>query len=203
MGKSPPLQSGKQVFDCHSRHQRSSLQACAADVRDDQTIGQTEEGIVRRHRLGICDIQSRAADLTRGKRIRERCLIHHPASRSVDQNGAGLHQAELTGADQVPGLRVKSNVEADEIRRFQKLILLDSLHAERRLDFGARLVAIQHLHAEGAGAAGNRLADFSHPENSQGRPVDFDSQQKTRLPGYPFAGADKVPGLSNSSRRGQ
>jgi len=60
-------------------------------------------------------------------------LIDDGTAAGIDQHGVGLHQAQLTGADQAARRRRQRHVQTDHVARAEQQVQVDITYAERLL----------------------------------------------------------------------
>jgi hypothetical protein len=99
-------------------------------MRRHDHIRQSPERIVARGRLKRETVEARARDPARFQRLDQRLFIHDLAARRVDQQRAGLHEAEFALADQIVRLRSQRAMQADVREKLIKRIDLPSVRAE-------------------------------------------------------------------------
>src|SRR5207249_3652489 len=83
--------------------------------REDDVVQSDERGVCRQG-LVLEDIQAGAGDPTLAQRTDQSALLNELAAGDVDQVSRRLHRPELALADQAARSRLKTVVEADEIR---------------------------------------------------------------------------------------
>jgi len=153
------------------------------------------------------DIQRGAADTVEHQRLRQRMLVHHLATRGVDQECIGLHQVQPAAVDQVPVGRATRAVQRNEVALRQ--------HRVERLDLGGaiaiqnilrhrRAVLHQDFHAEPVmGTLGHGLTDAAETDDAQHLARDLGAHQMGRAPAGPLAGAQLALALARAARHHQ
>ena len=118
--------------------------------------------------------QSRAAPAIRRSASAsiQSVFVDDAAAGRVDQIGVGLHQRELTAADQAAGLLGERAVDRDEVGLGQQLVEPDQPHARLlgRPGVEVRIKRQRRLHAEPAEQAHGGPADPSQADRAK-RPV--------------------------------
>jgi hypothetical protein len=108
-------------------------------------------------------------------------------------------------ADQVPGLRRKRHVQADEIRLAQQVLFAPVLEPQfpfHRLR-GALHVVVEDPHGESRRAPRHRLADAAHAEDAEGAVMDVVPNQKIDAPLGPLARVHEVVAFHDAAGRRQ
>ena len=85
----------------------------------------------RRIRLALIDVEPRPAQMAAAQRLQQRPVIHQPAARGVDEDGARLHGRQLPRADEMAGLRAQGRVDAHIVAVSQKRRQIGEGHALR------------------------------------------------------------------------
>ena len=77
-------------------------------------------------RLVLEDVEAGGGDHAVAQRLGQRRFVDHRAAGGVDEGRGRLHQAELTGADQVAGLRRQRRVQADHVGGGEQLVEVEA-----------------------------------------------------------------------------
>ena len=125
-------------------------------------------------------------------RRHQRRLVDQAAAGGVDQDGAGLHQPEPAGVDQMAGLGRQWRVQRDEVGLAQQVVEIDQTVAEpgHGVGLGDR-VGDQDLHVEAKAALGDGAADAAEPDHAHRGLVQPAVQQ--RAPSCRCACAGRTP----------
>ena len=160
--------------------------AGAADVGRDDDVGEAEEGVIERERLGDGHVEGGAADGAGVERLDERILIDHAATSGVHEDGRFLHRIELGRAEEALGFGAVGHVDADEVGACEQLGEGDALDAELALDLGAGGAGGgEHGHAEAGGSSGDGAADLAEADDTEGRAGGVGTEEGGRRPGSP------------------
>lgn len=95
------------------------------------------------------------------KRSNQRILINQCSARSVDNNHAILHLAELGRTDDVSGGRVQREVKTEDVGVGEELVEGDVGGSGFEFGGEARAVVVLDLHAEGLGPSSHFLVILS------------------------------------------
>ena len=178
----PPYWGGHLVFrvafeevpDVVHRHAEAGFQGFGRDsgaVRGQHDVAQEGERVVLGQGFGGEDVEAGAGDAAVGERVPERCLMDDGAAGGVDQDGGGLHQGELRGADEVRGLRGETEMQAHDVAGAIEFVELDEL------DAGVALRVHRpddDAHADCRREAGEVAADGAVADHAAGLAVEFD-----------------------------
>lgn len=91
VGQRFAINACNQIIGCHERHPCARRDGRAANMWENDAVGERQQGVVGRERLGSGDIQTRGANLPGGQRSLERFLIHNTTATRVNQDGRRLH----------------------------------------------------------------------------------------------------------------
>ena len=105
----------------HRGHVGHALGVDASQVGTEHDVGKLEQRVVGPGRLGVEDVQARAAEMTAGQALVQIRLDHQAASGRVDEQGARLHPGERGAVEQAAGRGGRRQVEADDVRGAQQL----------------------------------------------------------------------------------
>ena len=98
----------------------------------------------------------------------QRRLVDDRPARGVHQDGALLHLGKVGRAQKAAGAVGQHEMDADKVRRLQKLVLADERRAALgRLLLGEVLAPRHDVHAEGLGVARDAAAQASEPDDAQ------------------------------------
>lgn len=146
--------------------------ACARVGREEDVVQGEQGGVDGGFVLEY--IQRCAGYLLGLQGIDQRLLVHVRASGGVDEIGCGAHHGEFACADDMPHLRGIGEVERDEVGGLQEFVHGDvaGLVLLLGLPRQGAAVVVDDVHAGGDGAAGERLTDAPHADNTEGFAVE-------------------------------
>ena len=153
----------------------------------------------------LVDVQPGAGDAALPQGLHQGPLVHHRSPGGVDEKGRGLHAPQLTGADEVAGVRGQRHVQRNEVRRRQQFVESGGGGAQPRFLPGrqAAAVMVQHPHTETGGPAADGLPDASQADDAQRLAADLGAQEVQRRPVFEAALAGAAVALDNPPRAGQ
>ena len=174
-------------------------------------LEQRQERVVRRHRLGVRDVERCRGDDPVAQRGGQRDLVDDRTARGVDEDGRRLHPGKRGRPDEVPGLRRQVDVEGHEVGPRQELVHVHGLDAQGALLLERRRVGVvdQDGHVEATGSLGHLASDAAEADDADRGVVDVGAEQEQRAPGPPLAGPDVVvalrqaPGGGHQERPGE
>src|SRR5438445_9839526 len=97
--------AGKEVehiLDGRDRHAFPTLGGQAGDVGGQHHLVEGEQRMVGRRRFVIEDSETCSAKAAFAQGHLERCFVHNPAARRIDQDRGTFHRSDLSGADDWP-----------------------------------------------------------------------------------------------------
>ncbi len=121
--------------------------------------------------------------MARFDRVGQGRLVDELAARGVDDPHAGLALRQTSGAEQVPRLGRRRNMEADVIGDLAHAVEGEQLNAERRRDgLGDERVVRDNIHAERAPAGRHFLTDSSEAAEAERFAPQFGAGQLLLVP---------------------
>jgi hypothetical protein len=84
-------------------------------MRAQHGVGGCAEGVVEGEWFVLVHVQARTGQAVFLQRSHQRLRLHDWAAGSVDQDGRGLHEREVIGADQAPTATAELVVDAEHI----------------------------------------------------------------------------------------
>src|SRR6478672_1120172 len=137
-------------------------------MRSRQQVRQAPEGMIKRQRLLIEDINGRARDLAFSQRLEEASLDHDRPARCVHKSGRRLHEREFRLTHKPSRPTAEHKVDADNIRLSEKLVLRDQYGSRCSRAVGREVLApSDDRHAEGLADLRNCASDVTEAEQSQ------------------------------------
>src|SRR3954469_12486376 len=127
-----------------------------AQVRGEDGAAQLPQGVVRRQRLLVVDVDAGPGDPVVPEHVDERGLLDDRPATGVHEDCGVLHQGEVVCADEAAGPPGPQQVDGHDVRGGEQLVLLDATDA----DLGGALVGEvlapgDDVHAEGDADAGD------------------------------------------------
>ena len=172
----------------------------------DNHVVQGEQGVVRRHRLHLRHIHSRAGDMAGHQSLIQGPLTDDTAPGAVDDIGPLAHTCQLPVGDHPPRLVVEGQVEGEEVASGEHLLLAAQGHV--LLELLGQLLHIgvigQHLHTEAPGPPGHVFGDGPKPHQAQSLAahIHADGGLPLALVDPPVC-ADNIPGHRQHQAEGQ
>src|SRR6266508_4632857 len=129
------------------------LQRHVAEMRRDDDVVPLAQRMVLRQRFYVEYVEAGARDLLVAQDCQHGGLLDDRAARGIDEIGRRLHQAEFLGADEAARALRQHDVDADEIRLPEQVLLAHVVDA--------RLLALlgREVRAPGNDFHAERLAD--------------------------------------------
>ena len=127
-----------------------------AEVRGEHAFFHGQQREIRGRRLGFVDIERDAGQMAGVEQGLGGGFIDQSAAGAVDDQRAGVHQAQACLVEDVVGFRRERDVQGDHIRAGERLLgALGELDLERLgAGRGEERIVGDHGHAEGLGALG-------------------------------------------------
>ena len=155
-----------------------------AEVRGEDDIGRTAEGVGFVRWLLLEDVDGRAGHVTGGEGVGEGFFVDQSTAGTIDDAGAFFELREARCVEHVLGFVGQRHVHGDEIGVRQGVFeILDEFDLQRfSAGFGKIGIVGEDAHAEGEGAFGHFGADAAHAENGEGLAVEFDTLETFAIP---------------------
>ena len=136
-------------------------------MRRERDVVEREQGRIRRKRLGIKNVDRRAADAVGAQRVDERRRVHQPGAGAVDNDGVFLHHGKLVRADERGLSRLVAHMDGDEVRGSEQLLLGHRLAAALfDLLRGEENVTAENAAAEALQPGGDHRADLADADDA-------------------------------------
>ena len=130
--------------------------------------------MIERQRLDVEHVEPGAGDLLVAQGREHRRLVDDRTARRVDQVGGGLHQAEFLGPDDAARSLRQDNVDGDEVRLAEQIVLADIADAGCLAFLRRQVLAPgDDLHAERLGDVGGSRAELAEAEDAKRHAVEI------------------------------
>jgi len=135
-----------------------------ADVRGEDRIGHSQEGMIRWKRLYIEGFQSRSGNGALLERINECLLLHDRAPGGIDQISSRLHQIQLAGSDQTPRPLTQAQMNGYDIRLAKQALLVHQGSPTLSRSLLTQVLAPGHdIHLKGLTDPGHSRSNMAEP----------------------------------------
>src|SRR5204863_1577422 len=97
-----------------------------AHVRGDDDVVQRSEGVLRRERLTVENVETGTGEVTGTESLDEGRLLDDRTAGNIHQNGASLHHGEVVGTQRVARALREDEKDSKDVRGRHELGLGDS-----------------------------------------------------------------------------
>ena len=177
----------------------------AGQMRDGDDVRRPVQRPVGGRRFDVIDVHCEGADAAGPQQLGQWCVVQQAAAGRVDQYGPVGEQRQLSGIDEVVGLRGEAGVQADHAAVAQQFVEGDHFDpvGAGGPGIGVR-VGDQHPGAEGAQHPGDDSADGPVADESDGGAVQLDAGLVVRVEvAAPLAAPEFGIGGGDTPHRGE
>ena len=182
-------------------HRSTRLDRRRTEVWDEHRVVEIEESGVHL-RLVLEHVERGAGDQAGAQRLDQRRLVDDRPARSVDQERRRLHPRQRDGVDEVVRVGVVGAVDRHDVARRQQVVELEPLCVEMGRDLGCdrAAVVVHDLHPERPRPRRQRLADPTHPDDSELAALDAGAEHHEHPPRPRLTGPDQPFPLRQPAR---